>query len=212
MTIGVFLHKIMSIIRGYLFTITRYSIVKRSSGKKLYLEGKIFLTAGKSATININGNCRFGYNSKRYNNGYPVLLRMDDNSTLNIEGDCDIFYGCDIILFKNARLTIGKSFINSNSRIRVANEITIGDRCAISHGLTIMDSNFHELDGTVFTKPVKIGNDVWIGTNVTILPGVSIGDGAVIAAGAVVSKDVQSHTLVGGVPATMLKNNVSWSI
>ena len=53
---------------------------------------------------------------------------------------------------------------------------------------------------------VIIGNDVWIGSHVLILGGVRIGDGAIIAAGSVVTKDVDPYTVVGGVPAKMIKN------
>ena len=52
---------------------------------------------------------------------------------------------------------------------------------------------------------VKIGNDVWIGHGVTVLAGVTVGDGAVLAAGAVVARDVAPYTIVGGVPARMIK-------
>lgn len=52
---------------------------------------------------------------------------------------------------------------------------------------------------------VKIGNDVWIGANAIILDGITIGDGAVVAAGAVVVKDVEAFSVVGGVPARVLK-------
>ena len=53
---------------------------------------------------------------------------------------------------------------------------------------------------------ITIGNDVWIGNDVTILSGVTIHNGAVIAKGAVVTKDVPSYTVVGGIPATTIKN------
>lgn len=52
---------------------------------------------------------------------------------------------------------------------------------------------------------VVIGHDVWIGHGATILPGVSVGNGAVIGAGAVVSKDVAPYTIVGGVPARLIR-------
>ena len=53
--------------------------------------------------------------------------------------------------------------------------------------------------------PIHIGKNVWIGANATVLAGVNIGDGAVVAAGAVVTKDVEPNTIVGGVPAKLLK-------
>lgn len=52
---------------------------------------------------------------------------------------------------------------------------------------------------------VTIGHDVWIGHGATVLPGVAVGNGAVIGAGAVVSKDVTPYTIVGGVPARLIR-------
>ncbi|MCX6501594.1 MAG: DapH/DapD/GlmU-related protein [Microbacterium sp.] len=53
---------------------------------------------------------------------------------------------------------------------------------------------------------ISIGEGVWVGSGAIILPGITIGDGAVVAAGAVVTRDVDPHTLVGGVPARVLRN------
>ena len=53
--------------------------------------------------------------------------------------------------------------------------------------------------------PIRIGKNVWIGSNSTILPGVTIGDNSVVAAGAVVTKNVEANTIVGGVPAKIIK-------
>lgn len=53
--------------------------------------------------------------------------------------------------------------------------------------------------------PVKIGDNVWIGDRATILSGVTIGEGAIIAANAVLTHDVPAYTVVGGVPAKVIK-------
>ncbi|MFK7813562.1 MAG: CatB-related O-acetyltransferase [Maribacter sp.] len=56
---------------------------------------------------------------------------------------------------------------------------------------------------------IRIGNDVWIGANVSIMDGVEIGDGAIVAANALVNKDVAPYSIVGGVPAKLIKNRFS---
>lgn len=139
-------------------------------------------------------------------------IRVDDKGELISKG-FEFIYGADVIVFKGARLVLGKgSYINSDCKIRCHKEITIGENCAISHDFTIMDSDTHEIDGQRNTFPIHIGNHVWIGTRVTVLSGVNVGDGAVIASGAVVVKDVPAGALVGGVPARILKEKVMWKI
>lgn len=56
------------------------------------------------------------------------------------------------------------------------------------------------------TKPIKLGNDIYIGNNVIILPGVTIGNNVVIGAGAVVTKDIPDNSLAVGVPARVIKS------
>ncbi len=73
-----------------------------------------------------------------------------------------------------------------------------------SSGLVIVEKNlFDEYPHT------EIGNDVWIGNNVTVRSGVKIGDGAIIGSGAVVTKDVEPYSIVGGVPAKIIKYRFS---
>ena len=106
-------------------------------------------------------------------------------------------------------LKIGKRvFINAGCKFQDQGGITIGDDTLIGHNCVIATINHSEdpdRRADMVTRPVKIGNKVWIGANVTLLPGVNIGDGAIVAAGAVVTKNVEPRTVVGGVPAKVIK-------
>ena len=107
-------------------------------------------------------------------------------------------------------ITIGKDvFINSGCHFQDQGGIEIGDGTLIGHNVVLATIN-HDLNPRKNRKnhyaPIKIGTHVWIGSNATILPGVTIGDHAVVAAGAVVTHDVPAMTVVGGVPAKVLKD------
>lgn len=111
---------------------------------------------------------------------------------------------------------VGDVVIGEHTRIgihcTVIGPVTIGSHVNLAQGITVTALN-HNYEDTakrideqgVSTKPVTIGDDVWIGANATILPGVTIGRHVVVAAGAVVTKDVPDNTLVGGVPAKTIK-------
>ena len=100
-------------------------------------------------------------------------------------------------------------FINMGCKFQDQGGIYIGARSLVGHNCVIATLN-HNMDpvqrANLLPAPVRIGEDVWIGANCTILPGVTIGDGAVIAAGAVVTKNVEANTVVGGVPAKLIKH------
>lgn len=70
----------------------------------------------------------------------------------------------------------------------------------------------HDLFAWRRQNRVTIGHDVWIGHGATILPGVTVGNGAVVGAGAVVSKDVAPYTIVGGVPAKLIRERFAAEI
>ncbi|MCH5215039.1 MAG: sugar O-acetyltransferase [Muribaculaceae bacterium] len=99
-------------------------------------------------------------------------------------------------------------FINACCQFQDQGGITIGDGSLIGHNVVMATLN-HDLNPDrrqiCIPAPIKLGKNVWIGSNSTILAGVTIGDNAVVAAGAVVTKDVAPNTIVGGIPAKLLK-------
>jgi acetyltransferase-like isoleucine patch superfamily enzyme len=115
---------------------------------------------------------------------------------------------------KRAKLVIGsKCSIGDRTEIHCGDSITIGDRVIISWDCNILDRDYHSVNGDKEkTRPVTIGDDVWIGCRAIILKGVSIGNGAVVAAGSVVTKDVPEFTLVAGNPAHPKRRVSGWVV
>lgn len=149
---------------------------------------------------------------QRRNTSELILCK---NSKLFIDGNFAMYQGASVYVGENATLKIkGDSFINTNSVLNCFGYIEIGEGTMISDDVRVQDSDNHSvLDNGIEkeqTKPIVIGNKVWIGKNALILKGVTIGDGAIIAAGAVVVKDVPAKCLVGGNPAKVIKENVEW--
>ena len=106
-------------------------------------------------------------------------------------------------------ITIGDNvFINAGCKFQDQGGIVIGDGALIGHNVVLATLN-HDLAPEkrqqLHPAPIRIGRGVWIGANATVTAGVSIGDNAVVAAGAVVNRDVPENTIVGGVPARIIK-------
>ncbi len=113
----------------------------------------------------------------------------------------------------HAGIRIGReSLVGEYTVIRGQGGVTLGDRVftsplvqliAVNHVFDDLDRPFSEQGITA--EGIVIEDDVWIGAGAVITDGVRVGRGAVIAAGAVVTKDVAPHTVVGGVPARLLR-------
>lgn len=114
---------------------------------------------------------------------------------------------------KQSGIRIGRnSLIGEYSVIRGQGGVTIGDRVYTSPFVQIVsvnhvfdDPNQPFIDQGITAEGIIVEDDVWIGSGAVITDGVRIGKGAVVAGGAVVTKDVEPHTIVGGVPAKVIR-------
>lgn len=110
------------------------------------------------------------------------------------------------------RIEIGTHVrLNMGTVLVAYDRIRIGDDCLIGEYVSIRDANHGTAVGQPMrlqphtARPIVIGNDVWVARGAIILGGVTVGDGAVVAANSVVTKDVPAMTIVGGVPARVIR-------
>ena len=120
---------------------------------------------------------------------------------------------------KKPKLEIGNNVqINDYVHLSCAESLIIGDNVLIASKVYITDLNHGSYSGEeqsspqeiakerkIYTKPVKIGNNVWIGENASVLSGVEIGENAILGANSVVTKDIPKNCIVAGNPAKVIK-------
>ena len=166
-----------------------------SCGKKFKIDGKLWVWAQKKGCIhigdNVRINSRFGSNLVGLTN--PVVFQCLENGTI----------------------AIGNNSGLSSVVLSARSNIIIGDNVKIGANVRVFDHDHHSLDSIfrrggedkshVKTRPVVIGDDVFIGTNSIILKGVSVGNRSVIGAGSVVSCDVPADEIWAGNPARFVK-------
>ncbi len=108
-------------------------------------------------------------------------------------------------------VTIGKSaMLISVDKIHIGNRVMIGHGSQLitaGHGIPDEQGKMRTADPV--TAPITIADDAWLGASAIILPGVTVGEGAIVAAGAVVTKSVEPFTVVGGVPASVIRHRES---
>ena len=181
---------------------------------KIKLYRPVSSVISKKAIIEIKNNFQFNkqWDLKRIiKNKMPGSIFIEDDSKFIVDSFV-CYAGSRITIKKGAELTLGTGYMNYESVITCANSISIGNDVCIAERVSIRDSNDHIIlnNFSKSNKSIVIGNHVWIGMNSIILPGVTIGDGAVIAAGAVVKNDVPPRSLVGGVPARIIREDIDW--
>lgn len=176
-----------------------------------YLKSRIKTASDSSITI--NGRVYFGFIPKDDIIGNSQThLNIRSKGKMIVEDLFLLYHGSSIDILENAELIIDNCQMSVSSRIICAQEIKIGHDVMISDNVIIRDSDHHPIahEGHQISAPINIGNHVWIGMGSTILKGVTIGDGAIVAAGAVVTKDIPANCIAGGVPAKVIRENVSW--
>lgn len=161
----------------------KYNIIGK--GSRVFYKSKIIndLIGG----VRIGENCSIGRTAYRYHAAMPFY------TTLLNDGNGHIYIG------DNCRI--------NGAYIHAKDSIQIGNDCVIASGVTIIDSNAHQVHSMDRTKGkdrpegIMIGNNVWVGLNVVILKGTVIGNNCVVAAGSIVKGVFTDNSIIQGNPA-----------
>ena len=154
-------------------------------------------------------------------------VQLEEYVFVSALGKEPIFFGNNVKIGAYSRIITSTSFNNIGEYIKIGNNVglgefaylggggglEIGDDCIIGQYLSCHPENHFFNDNNILIrmqgvtrKGIKIGKNCWIGAKVTVLDGVTIGDNCVIAAGAVVTKSMPSNSVIGGVPAKVIKS------
>ncbi len=123
-----------------------------------------------------------------------------------IQDGFDFNFGKNIWLGNFVYINHDVEIYAQGAKVRIGNYSMIGPGsfiCTYNH-------NFDEWSQPIYFQgknyqDITIEEDVWVGAKVVILPGVRVGRGAIVSAGSIVTKDVESYSIVGGVPARLIK-------
>ena len=174
---------------------------KIGSGFRIFIEGK-------NNNIEIGKNCLLT-NTQIIMHGNDNSIFIDDK--VRFMGPCKIVMGgvSSLVIKYNAGIR-GVEFNLNGANIEV------GELCMFSYGITLRNHDSHRIinpiDGSVMNSPkdIVLGKHVWVAQNATILKGCHIGDNSVIGFGSIVTKSCDSGSIMTGVPAKVVKENVNW--
>ncbi len=163
------------------------------------------------------------------------FLKLGDHVYISALGKYGVCFGDNVSVGAYSRIVLSTSLNQLGSYIKIGNNVgmgefaylggagglEIGDDCIIGQYLSCHPENHNYSDSSkafrhqgVTRKGIKIGKNCWIGSKVTILDGVAIGDNCVIAAGSVITKSMPANSVIGGVPAKVIKptHNVAYHL
>jgi acetyltransferase-like isoleucine patch superfamily enzyme len=194
--------------------IAQYRLNQKAKTTKAFIcRGSIQLTIADDSIIDHPENhCFIGQSGGE---GTPknliTVICLAPSSHLIVDG-IRLLRGVNLSLGKFATLKIGfGTYINWRTKVYASNSITIGKNCAISFDVVIMDDDGHGFGSPPYSAPIVIEDNVWVSCRAIILKGVTIGAGSVVAAGAVVTKSFPANSLIGGVPAKLIRSGVVWT-
>lgn len=185
------------LIRGFLKTGKKVFV-----GKNTIIHNSINICFGNSVTI--NNNCYIdGFSSEKIQFGDCV--KIGSYSTLSATSHLSKF---------GKGLKIGNnSAVGQFTEFGAAGGIEIGNDVIMGSYISFHSENHNFSDNTklireqgVISKGIKIGNNVWVGAKVTFLDGCIVGDNSVVAAGAVVNGIYPNNSIIGGIPAKVIKS------
>lgn len=185
------------IMKGNVLLPTPYCTIEIEKGAKIIKKGILILGFKKFKKSKLE-----------------TRLLVNKGGTLKIEGNTTIGYGSDIEVFPNATLSFGGGgATNIGATIICGERIEIGKNTMLGRHITIRDNNgshFMNRQGYKNTRPVIIGDKVWLTEQCTVMPGVKIGDGAIIGALSLVLRNIPPYCLATGHPAEVVDEDILW--
>ncbi len=204
------IRNILRSLRDCLFPIrTKGKNNRITAGSKIG-QGFIIMVSGNNNEITIGKGCLLTN---------TVVRISGDNNRLVIHDKARFMGPCSIIIGgAENTLIIGEDagIRGVEFNVEGGGRMEIGERCMFSYGITLRNHDSHRIidpsNGGVLNPPkdVVLGRHVWVAQNATILKGCHIGDDSVIGFGAIVTKSCPSGSVMAGVPAKIVKQNINW--
>jgi hypothetical protein len=191
--------------------------VPNIGGGKFYCSDNLVipkLSFHKNSFVELNGDVQF---VSDLGESGRSSIRLGKNAKLTVNGDFRIGPRVTIIVSDDAELTLNgrrdssASGITSDSRIMVSKDVKVGFDTIIAWNTFITDCDWHSILGCRHTIPTSLGDRVWVAHGSSVLKGSSILNDSILASHSVCMAGVfPSHSLLAGVPARIVKSDISW--